>query len=554
MSRAPQSKLDEIVDQLRRESIRLDRKTFAARLAEQERVLEATIQAIRDALATPRPFLESRDLRSGVLAVITRCPDDEGDFRLTTFDSETGKIPTGHVAFCATDHGLRQAAQEFAFVWGYARKIAGDPSSAISLPTDSIAKTNSGEQHMAKAPLPYEAGENPVPYSVTLHNTQAGADKIYKLSIEPAGDLWVVNYANGRRGSTLATGTKTKEPVDWVAARKACNKVLAEKVGGGYLPIGGSELDADGKADAIATAEKRQTGWLPQLLNPVDEPEEIAALIDDSDWVGQQKYDGERRFLIVNDAGKVSAANRKGETVPVDAPLREAMEALGVEAVLDGEQIGDRFYCWDILAMGGSDLRERRLEERQDWLEALWERAGIGSMGATSALVMVETAYDAAAKRRLIERVSEAGGEGVVFKRLDAPYEPGRPNSEGNWVKHKFWQSLSAVVETVNDKRSVGLALFDDADRSSVATSGGDARKISVGNVTIPANQDIPAAGDVVEVRYLYAYEDGSLFQPTYLGKRNDIDPSECLASQRVFKTEHRDLEPEREASNAPAP
>lgn len=395
---------------------------------------------------------------------------------------------------------------------------------------------------MAKAPLSYEAGENPAPYSVTLHNTQAGADKIYKLSIEPAGDLWVVNYANGRRGSTLATGTKTRAPVDWAAARKACNKVLAEKVGGGYLPIDGSELDADGKADAIATDEKRQTGWLPQLLNPVDEPEDIEALICDSDWVSQQKYDGERRFLIVNDAGEVSAANRKGETVPVDAPLREAMEALGVEAVLDGEQIGDRFYCWDILAMGGSDLRERRLEERQDWLEALWERAGIGSMGATSALVMVETAYDAAAKRRLIERVSEVGGEGVVFKRLDAPYEPGRPNSGGDWVKHKFWQSLSAVVETVNDKRSVGLALFEFES------------KISVGNVTIPANQEIPVTGDVVEVRYLYAYEEGSLFQPIYLGKRNDIEPSECLASQRVFKTEHRDLEPEREASSAPSP
>jgi bifunctional non-homologous end joining protein LigD len=57
-----------------------------------------------------------------------------------------------------------------------------------------------------------------------------------------------------------------------------------------------------------------------------------------------------------------------------------------------------------------------------------------------------------------------------------------------------------------------------------------------VGNVTIPANHSIPAKGAIVEVRYLYAYPGGSLFQPVYLGKRDDVDMRACTVSQLKFK------------------
>jgi bifunctional non-homologous end joining protein LigD len=49
-----------------------------------------------------------------------------------------------------------------------------------------------------------------------------------------------------------------------------------------------------------------------------------------------------------------------------------------------------------------------------------------------------------------------------------------------------------------------------------------------VGNCTIPANYEIPQVGDLVEIRYLYAYLGGSLYQPIYEGIRNDISPEAC--------------------------
>ncbi|HZZ00926.1 MAG TPA: hypothetical protein VFE36_15300 [Candidatus Baltobacteraceae bacterium] len=48
----------------------------------------------------------------------------------------------------------------------------------------------------------------------------------------------------------------------------------------------------------------------------------------------------------------------------------------------------------------------------------------------------------------------------------------------------------------------------------------------------------IPSVGDVVEIRYLYAYRGGSLYQPVYLGKRTDMDQSDCKLSQLKYKGE----------------
>ena len=44
--------------------------------------------------------------------------------------------------------------------------------------------------------------------------------------------------------------------------------------------------------------------------------------------------------------------------------------------------------------------------------------------------------------------------------------------------------------------------------------------------------------GTVIEVRYLYAYPDGSLFQPVYRGERDDVSAEECVVSQVKFKAD----------------
>jgi bifunctional non-homologous end joining protein LigD len=55
---------------------------------------------------------------------------------------------------------------------------------------------------------------------ITLYYRQGTSDKVYQASIEPAGELFIVNFAYGRRGATLQTGTKTEKPVYYEYAKR----------------------------------------------------------------------------------------------------------------------------------------------------------------------------------------------------------------------------------------------------------------------------------------------------------------------------------------------
>ena len=65
--------------------------------------------------------------------------------------------------------------------------------------------------------------------SVSLYYRDLNSDKEYHASIEPAGQRFVVNFAYGRRGSMLNTGTKTNVPVEFEAAQRVFTKLNTEK-------------------------------------------------------------------------------------------------------------------------------------------------------------------------------------------------------------------------------------------------------------------------------------------------------------------------------------
>ena len=64
------------------------------------------------------------------------------------------------------------------------------------------------------------------PQRITLYYREGSSDKVYQASIEPQGDLFLVTFAFGRRGSTLSTGTKTQAPVDLTPPPGLSSEVL----------------------------------------------------------------------------------------------------------------------------------------------------------------------------------------------------------------------------------------------------------------------------------------------------------------------------------------
>ena len=105
---------------------------------------------------------------------------------------------------------------------------------------------------------------------VTLYYRQGASDKVYHVAIEPSGTGFVVNFAFGRRGSTLQTGAKTAAPVDYPEAKKIFDKLIREKTAKGYTP------GQDGTPYRHTGNAERSTGILPQLLNPIDEAQVVA--------------------------------------------------------------------------------------------------------------------------------------------------------------------------------------------------------------------------------------------------------------------------------------
>lgn len=136
-----------------------------------------------------------------------------------------------------------------------------------------------------------------------LSCTEGSADKVYQVSLRASSDLWVVEFAYGKRGSALKTGTKTQEPVEYKAGKSIFDKLVKEKLAKGYIPYG------DEVSYTRAEGSSRPSGYLPQLPIPVDESS-LGALVNDESWCVQEKADGENRLLLIRNE-LVEGVNRR---------------------------------------------------------------------------------------------------------------------------------------------------------------------------------------------------------------------------------------------------
>ncbi len=172
----------------------------------------------------------------------------------------------------------------------------------------------------------------------TLYYREGSSDKVYQASLEPAGDgLFVVNFAYGRRGSTLATGTETQAPVPEPQARAIYFKLIREKTAKGYTP------GEDGTPYVATDKQERDTGIRCQLLNSIDDAD-LAQFLDDQLYTAPEKFDG-RRLLVRKADGVPTGINRLGLEVGLPATIAEFAASLPGEFVIDGEAVGDTLHA-----------------------------------------------------------------------------------------------------------------------------------------------------------------------------------------------------------------
>lgn len=260
----------------------------------------------------------------------------------------------------------------------------------------------------------------------------------------------------------------------------------------------------------------------PMLLNEATEQERSKFLASD-DWLLQPKFDGHRCFLYCDEHGKVSGISRVGNQKGLDARIIQAAQAWlrqnNQPFIIDGELIGETYVCFDVLRLGDTDVWRQPASYRAGQVQVMWHEPG-SIIGAT-------TAFTRDQKERLYQACYRQGLEGVVLKKKSTPYKAGRPSFGGNGLKVKFWNTASVI------------SLGQHGSKSSFEMGLADGREM--GTCTIPPGKQIPRAGVVCEIKYLYVHDVGRKFvQPVFLGVRDDIRPEECTADQLRVKGEPR--------------
>jgi len=171
-------------------------------------------------------------------------------------------------------------------------------------------------------------------------------------------------------------------------------------------------------------------------------------------WAFEGKWDG-YRLLVDADHGTARLRSRSGREVTKEYPQLRSLAAdlADHHAVLDGEVVAlnDKgvpsfnemqnrsratrveFWAFDLLYLDGRLLLRAKYQDRRKLLETL---------SSASNLIVPELLPGDGAEA--LEYSRKHGWEGVIAKRRDSTYQPGRRSA--SWVKDKYWNTQEVVI------------------------------------------------------------------------------------------------------------
>jgi len=411
-----------------------------------------------------------------------------------------------------------------------------------------------------------------------LDFVQGTSDKFYRVFT--LGTTMVVQY--GRNGTFGSISSKEFDTA--ATATKAADKQVAAKMAKGYQPVRSGDLTfdhdpTDNELDTaanlmprgestVAMPAQREPSAVVTAANaaPADEAHaatftrvlaalnasnaatlpvgtnhpasipmlarvststEVTQMMDDGMWVAQPKLDGERVLIEVVD-GTVSVLNRAGQPKAKNvseamlAPFRALTEG---RWVFDGEIIGRTVHLFDMAAAGQFVTERSGFTTRHANLVTIVDALVDPSDPAVRVLTYSE---ESDAKRDLLAHAEIDGKEGVIFRHITSPYEPGN-RSEG-LLKWKSLKEVDAEVIQVGKggKANAVLAVYDH-----------DGKQVVIGRVSTlgksATNGEPIAVGNVLEVAFLYITNAAHpvLFQPRIVRVRTDEKTAaECSIDQ----------------------
>lgn len=348
-----------------------------------------------------------------------------------------------------------------------------------------------------------------------------------------------------------------------------------------------------------ATGGRRPPGHKPGVGAPDFIEPQLATLVKEApagdDWWHEMKFDGYRILAQVSSAGVQLLSRRNHDWTGAFPTVASAVADLGLrDALLDGEvavvdaqgrtsfqalqntvaaaqpPAGLCYFLFDALRMNGEDLMPLPLAERKARLRGVLDKA----KAKRSATLLRYSDHIEGHGAAFFREACRGGLEGIVSKRKDQPYRPGRG---ATWVKTKCVQRQEMVIGGYTDPEGqrAGLGAL------LVGTFAPDGRLLYAGKVGTGFSQQAarelrarleevaqrecpftpkPPAGWigrqahwvkpelVAEVSFSEWTDDGRLRHPSFQGLRAD------KAARDVVRETAKAVAPEASAPESPAP
>lgn len=317
---------------------------------------------------------------------------------------------------------------------------------------------------------------------------------------------------------------------------------------------------------------------LAKLVNTAPEGE---------NWLYELKYDGYRMIAFV-EGSNVRLMTRNGHDYTrrfEDVASSLIDWAAGRAMVLDGEMAVTNasgrtdfqalqnymknpnvqnltYIIFDLLALDGKDLRNHRLIDRKETLEALMKDAPKNLYFSQHIRGNGEVGFAAAC---------EAGMEGIIGKKADSPYSGTR---NGDWIKLKCEKRQEFVIGgyTLSDKKTSGVSAlllgvyegekFIYAGRTGTGLSESDMKELEIKFENLKSkdppfilapkprpNEKITWLEPelIAEIKFAEWTGDHLLRQASFKGLRTDKNPREIRKEEADAETQSRSSVEDRE-------
>jgi bifunctional non-homologous end joining protein LigD len=307
---------------------------------------------------------------------------------------------------------------------------------------------------------------------------------------------------------------------------------------------------------------------MKHLIRPML-PTLVSKPFSQTGWINEEKYDGFRALAYLSgDNIKLYSRNLKNITADYLEIAQALRELSGGDFVLDGEivafdqkgvsrfqllqrrgldvKVRPIFTLFDCLEIDGDEILKKPLIERREALETIVPVRHPLLMRSRLLSSNGRTAYEEAKRR---------GWEGIVAKKDDSPYEPGKRTR--TWLKVKCRRESEFVIGgytlPAGHRTHFGALLVGLYDGGKLRYTGkvgtgyseealtGLAMKMKPLARSKSPFEPTPREGDatwvqpilIAQIAFAEWTKDGKLRQPAFLGLRYDKKPAECQWRER---------------------